>query len=60
MDTIDKYILMIPAAPLLAAILCGVIGPWLSKRVPKVTAWITVAALGSSCFASFMLDLGQR
>ncbi len=55
MDTIDKYILMIPAAPLLAAILCGVIGPWLSKRVPKVTAWITVAALGSSCFASFML-----
>ena len=52
---IDKYMLLVPAAPLLSAILCAVIGPWLSKRVPQITAWITTAALIVSFIGSLLL-----
>jgi NADH-quinone oxidoreductase subunit L len=60
MDSIDKYMLLIPAAPLAAAVLCAVVGPWLSKRIPQVTAWITAGAIAISFAASLLLFMGIR
>lgn len=60
MDKTDIYMQLIPAAPLLSAILCAVIGPRLSKSVPHIAAWITTAALAVSFAASMLLLVDIR
>lgn len=55
MDKIEIYMRLVPAAPLLSAILCAALGPCLLKRRPQITGWITTAALAISFVASILL-----
>jgi NADH-quinone oxidoreductase subunit L len=55
MDLIQFLLLMIPAAPLLAAILIPILAPICSRRMASYAGWLAIGAVAISCLASLGL-----
>ena len=62
MDRISTLLLIIPAAPLLAAILIPLLAPMLARRLPAYPGWLAIAAVLVSCCGSLLLvrELAER